>query len=787
MTSTNIQDQILLNQLVTNGVYTSGGILIPQPSPLTSSFAVAVANAAIQIPPILSYTGNVSGYDFATNQAALIENLNKLVSLTITGEVASAFNDVVLCIPSITIVGGLNDAFNRSKVASNITITGNVLSSFDNSILKGVSTKRCHHGSLSVTGNVGIDVSSQLVIDLENFVYSFTPGVAPATTPTVAQFQTALTTAYNGIIAGVASQFTARITIIFNQIVLNLPTPSSQLYTSTIQASVLINFTYNLNNAQSFVYTTLKYDNITFVGTYSFMSFVSIRVEVKNLSVTFSNAVSIFTSVSINGFETQEAPQNKFGICKWRPACKVLFNLTNSASFTISVVGTILFNSIIEADHFTFTGNYFGQLIFGNKITANKIDVNSTVAVGSVGILGNSYLTAFKCINVSFPLGVVSGLLVDTTVNFGEMNLNGQFTLINPRNLNGHKFTLQGVAAFIGNSLLVNDLNVDYIIIGDLYQAGLIFPNTLITAKEVIFKSDFSSSTSLLHNAIVKADKVKFENGLLYPTTVPQSIKFEVEELIVEKCPGLVSNTIASPTILSLAFNGSIIEANKVIIKGDISQSFNASTLNVKEFVAGNSTFCFASSLLDVESLKFEVAAAQGPSAICGKVPAILNLDTTNTTQLTTVKSIIVNALYLLRPSPTQIPLDTNFAIERLSSSTFDRSALSLIFQPKFINLDITVNQLVPYGLPSLSYPSTQFLSDAIIGYLEATIVNGNTESIPVNLPFSKLQFLKLVGTATVSGIPISVLQSLKEISICTTTPPTEDDKRLLRKYGLRI
>ncbi len=810
-TPTNLQDKILLNELNANGVYTVGGVLVPLPSPLTSAFGAAVTRASLLCPPILTYTGDVSGYDFvASGQSALTESLNKLVGLTINGNVSSAFNNISLKIRNIAINGGVNNSFNRSKVEGNITINGNVLFSFDNSILEGISSKsHCPgHGSLIITGNIGLSTENLIVLQLQQFVSGFAVAVPPATTPTVAQFQTAFNTTITTLSTGVASQFLAQLTassVAINSYLNGLI--SGNPFTAANQTTVLANIIYSFftqpQGVFTFINSIIKYDAITLTGVVITNSFLNDNINVDKLLVTYSNIYFSFTNSVIKGFEKVATCDNKFGITCWQPACSILFNLSNAVP-TFSQVNSIFIGVLIETECLTIEGTFYGALFDTATVYANKIKVTSAATYSrALSLFTSSTVVAFELIDVEFPLGgtfVSLGCISRdsnhvSTFKFGKFIQKGQIIdSLKLANLYGHKLYVQGTASYVATTFTPVIMNVDYVCFDSLYQATNILTACNIESKEVVFKTDLSSATAVFQGpspTYAKIQVLRFANGFNYSDSslAGNMYKFDLCELIVEKC---VAPGTTPGVILNLAFNGSVIEAERIIIKGDVSNSFNASTIRARELIAGNTYYSFASSLVDVNEVKFETAAQgnalnSGPCRKSCETLALLNLDTTNTSAVTALTTIINNQLYTtFSNAPTLTPFDTGFIVSIFKSGTFDRSNLNLIYHPKFVNLDIVVSNLVPYGQSTPTSPSIQFLVDAIIGtYVAATIVNGSTVTYLSAPAFSHLKFLKLVGTATVSQIPLTVLACLKEIEICTTVPLTCDEKKLLKKYHL--
>ncbi len=785
MTTVNVQDQILLNELTANGVYTAHGVLVPTPSPLTSPFATAVAAASILIPASLTYNGTVSGYDFATGQATLIENLNKLTSLTINGEVASAFNNVSLKIKTITINGGVIDSFNRSKINSNLTVTGNIISSFDNSIVEQCSSSK--HGCLKLTGNLGISTSNQLALDLQNFIGKYTVAVPPTTTtPLVSTFLTDLTTFYNTLTPSAASPFTV-----------------------TIQNLALAQmaFTSSVSGFGTFNRSIINYNKIELTGVFAVFSFTESRIKVSQLIIMYSNVYMFFLYCNITGFERCEVPNTSFNLKRWSPIQKILATLTNLALFFPGFLNELFSRCNIETKSFTLTGEYDGRIGRLSVLTAEKINLGvttQTIANSSLLVFSASLIYCFDCFDVNYPLlsGTTLSVVEFSTIYFNHATIQGEYTqLFHDSFVKGHKAKISGVLGFVVNDFNPATYQVEYTCIDSTFQAALIFQSTLITAKELVFKTDLSSTTSIFNVGaanggeygppVIRVDSLRFENGFVYNDSAQggNNAIFDLCELIVER------PTTSSPVVLSSAFNGSVIEADKIIIKGDVYLSFIAATIKTKCFSAGNTSYSAARALISASETKFRIIGADDSSSSLdsGRItrcdtPAKFIQDTSNSTQIANVDAYITNFFYLTIPVPTLIPLDTNWITNLFSSSSFDASNLNLIYRPKFVNFDITVSSLIPYGQSTPSYSSTQFLANAIIGQLEATVVNGDTISILTTAgPFSALKYLKIVGTATVSQIPLSILATLKELDICTAVAPTSTERKLLRKYHLDI
>lgn len=94
------------------------------PDPCTSDFATAVANAAKNCNCFLEYNGEVSGWDFVYGGDELVQNLNKLETLILTGPICEgAFDNLKLKICNIEIRNTVFKAFNGTILkGTNLTI-----------------------------------------------------------------------------------------------------------------------------------------------------------------------------------------------------------------------------------------------------------------------------------------------------------------------------------------------------------------------------------------------------------------------------------------------------------------------------------------------------------------------------------------------------------------------------------------------------------------------------------------------------------------------------------------
>lgn len=790
--TTNLQSQILLNELNTNGVYTAGGVLVPEPVPLTSAFALAVKNASIFNPPVLNYTGDVTGYDFVAGGNDLINNLNKLTSLTITGNVSSAFNNISLKTKNIVITGGLNNSFNRSKVAGSIVVTGNVVFSFNNTFLgKG---DLCH-SNLTINGNIGVSVSMLLVLQLRAFVLAF------PITGTIAQFQTAFNAQVTAIETGVDPIFYSDIATTDGSVNALLNTlVGSNPYTLTVQSQVLHRFAYFTNPSstpgESFINSVSEYHKVNLSGDVIVNSFTIGIIKTHKFNFLFSNASLVFRNIKISGFARVEAPCNKFAIQDWTPAKDIEFTMANTNILENFLSTNVVTSCIFESDCFRLTGT-FGRdpdssaVFFAtSSITAKVIQFDSPfVLPGNVTFAPKDKLTAFELLRVDFPLGAHHVLFAPAQgiFKFKKFIGTGQFTtIVEGGTLQGDELVLDGTSDFVGNTFNPISLDVEKTCLGVNFNMNSYFFNfNSIHGKELIIKNNLANNTFLFSNAgtaagYVKLQKLIFANGLNFIDRFLRGnvSTFDLCELIIEKC---VEPGQSVGTICSLAFNGSTILAEKIIVKGDINYSFNATTIQAKEFIAGNTYYSFANSIVDVDCFKLKT------NDNCDAL-ATFNLDTSNSAAVTVLTSLITANSYTYSLPPETTPFDTFFITDNFETGTFDRSNLNLIYHPKFVNLNIKVSQLVPYLASSpTTFPSSQFLVDAIVPNqkFEATVVNGDTVGLLTNAVFSSLKYLKLVGTATVSQVPISILKNLKAIEICTTTPLSSADRKLLHSYGL--
>lgn len=768
--TTNIQDQILEAQLTSTGVYNSQGVAIPEPVPLVSPFTAAVAAAVLLNPPVLSYSGTVSGWDFVFGGPTLISNLEKLSLLTITGEIASAFNDMSLSIKQLTINGGVTASFNRFKLHGNLTVNGNIINSFQNSVLKQDNT--C--GKLILNGNIAIDTCLQTTLNLQTFVLSL-PVANPPTTvvPTIA---TTLAT-YNAYYADITTDYdpcasldtlNTNITTYLGGLVQTDP------FTQTILDNVIALFggAYVNSTGYSFWQSVITYHSISITSSYIATSFLASHLTFDTLEVTADVIMDSFLQhAKLNGFNTVESKCNSgYRVKCWKPAKSIVINVSNENNYPL-FIASLLLTSNVQVCTLEFSGAIIGRLFLNSKVISDNLIVNSTL---NMGLLEKADVICFDKLEVNNTSLVTSEMFTDSTVRAGLISLNGIFD-IDRSIIEANKLIYKGIANSASEFFVPKVLSVDYICIDSTFQTQNFLNTSIINAKEIDIKSDLSQTTTLFSGGSLTADLIRFENGITFPTSgTPMLMIFDVCDMQISKCK-------TTGVIVSGAFNGSLLEVQKLWIAQDVTFSFNSSTLVGQSYKSGAAMYSFANSL--VVEKEFELSKKVNKC----DVQQALMLNAGDPTlpfspEMTALNTILTNVL-AVTPQ-----YNTTFVSDVLKWSAFDRSTLTHVMNPDFIDFDITVTNLFLQGvIPTVLEPSYQFLLDAIIGMrTKAVIVNGTTITpVLADAKMAKLKQLKLVGTATISQIPITILKSLHTLRYCGTTKPTAAERATLKKYHL--
>mgnify|MGYP001448812249 CR=1 FL=1 len=754
--STNLQDQILLAELNNFGVVDVNGTSIAQP--LTSPFTDAVAAAVLLDPPVLAYTGQVTGWDFVYGGTTLVLNLSKLNILTITGNVSSAFNDMSLKIKQLNINGGVNNSFQRFKLCGNMTVNGDIMNSFLNVVLEQGS--QC--GQLILNGNIGMSTAILKTQELYDWVAAYVVAVPPTTlVPTVADFTTAYNAFYANLILNYTSPDADLVTTNANIVAYLGGLTGTDPFTAVEQAGVLAEIVFSTTPVPSFQRIVLKYDTIKITSDNIYNSIYVYDIYVRNLLVTIGNAISQgdiipFMAGKIRGVSCSEAES-------------VSFVVNQSTSFPLGLTRQFLVLSKIVANSFSLTGSYTQAIRSCELITKNIVLTNSVSS--SANIVFSSYVKACDTIDIDALSSTNFTIFDRSSLEFKNLILRNSIENFIPLKLSGHKLIYYGKENFVGNFFSPSIVDVEYICLDKNVQTARLFVSSVIDAKEMAIHSDLISSTSMFVQGVLTAKSLIFHKGFINNNSTPNNMNFvfNVETVSISDCG-------VTGIILSQVFNGSLLELHKLLVSQDTSLAFNASTIVADKFVTGASLYTFGQSLVVVKDLRLEVEGTCGPV----QKPLVLYDDDPGTS-FGTLGNIIEEVIGSL-----PVTYNTTFVSESLRWSAFNRSTLTHIMYPKFVDFDITVFAMQPLFVGAPAYASYQFLLDAInSNRLEATIVNGDTQVVLSSLQFAQLAYLKLVGTATVTSVPASVLKSLEDIKVCTTVPITSGEKCILKKYKL--
>ncbi len=772
--TTNIQDLILEAQLTSTGVFNSSGVQIPEPVPLTSAFTTAVAAAVLLTPSVLSYSGTVSGWDFVYGGPTLVSNLNKLSLLTITGEVASAFNDMSLSIKQLTVNGGVTSSFLRFKLCGNLTINGNMIGSFDNIVLK--QDNEC--GKLILNGNIGIDTCFQTTANLQTFVLSLPIAVPPTTlvptnATTLATYQAYyadITTDYDPCTE--LSDINTNIEAYFAGLV--PADPFTQAVKDGMIAIIVAGYALS-STVVCFSKSQITYSSISITGTYLAQSFSMSHVTFKTLDINVDCVYNdLFLSSKLNGFCSVPVCESGFGLKTWKPAKSITFTATNLQNYA-GINGFLFQYANVESEEVSNSGTFYGSIFFGARLVTSKLTYNNAIGLSGTTTLNQADAIIFDKFDFTSAPGVTSSLLDAATLRAGCIHLNGAVD-VNQSNIEASKLVYRGILGT--NSFLFNPrvLKVDYICFDENVHVTIFLNSSIIRAKEVVIKTDLSTSTALFEVGSLTADLLKFENGLISITpSARMGFIFDVCELQISKCK-------TQGIIVSNAFNGSLVEAQKLVITQDVAYSFNGTTVVGHEYKSGAALYSFADSL--VVEKEFEL------SKVVNKCPVqqALTLNAGDPTLAPSAEMATLNAILTNVTQNAIVEYNTAFVVDVLKLSAFDRSTFTQVLFPDFVDFDIVVSTMFLEGvIPTQTAASTQFLIDAVVGLrTKAVIVNGSTiVAVLGDAKFAKLKQLKLVGTATISQIPLALLKNLQTLRYCGDTKPTEAERKLLKQYHL--